>query len=59
MLRVAMRRWFEHQTGREAWRPRYRTKVDALIRHFIEGEASIRVKRSPSTHKAIDEHRWA
>jgi integrase len=54
-LRGAMRRWFEQQTEVRAWRPRYRIKVDSLIRHFIEGEASLRIKLTPTTVKAIED----
>jgi integrase len=54
-LRQAMRRWFEHQTEVNSWRPRYRIKVDSLIRHFIEGELSPRIKLTPTTRKAIEE----
>lgn len=53
-LRVAIRQWYERQTERDTWRPRYRQKVDALIRHFVEGEPSPRIKLSANTRAAID-----
>jgi integrase len=54
-LRVVTREWFERKTETAAWRPRYRAKVDALIRHYIEGEDSPFVKLSAGTRKAIEE----
>lgn len=54
-LRVVIREWFERKTEIASWRPRYRAKVDALIRHYIEGEASPYVKVSAGTAKAIEE----
>jgi integrase len=54
-LHVVVREWFERKTETATWRPRYRAKVDALIRHFIEGEASPFVKLSANTRKAIEE----
>lgn len=53
-LRAVMREWFERRTELGTWRPRYRAKVDALIRHYIEGEKSTHVKLSESTRKAIE-----
>lgn len=53
-LRLAMRTWFEHQTEREAWRPRYRSKVDALIATYVEGEARERVKLTPTARAAVE-----
>lgn len=54
-LRVVVREWFERKTETAAWRPRYRSKVDALIRHYIEGEESPYVKLAAGTRKAIEE----
>ncbi|HLJ37183.1 MAG TPA: hypothetical protein VKT54_02110, partial [Steroidobacteraceae bacterium] len=45
-FRVVIREWFERRTELGTWRPRYRAKVDALIRHYIEGQESERVKLS-------------
>lgn len=52
-LRVAIRNWYERQTEIADWRPRYRTKVDALIRHYVEGVPSERVKLTPSARAAV------
>jgi integrase len=54
-LRAVVREWFERKTVTANWRPKYRSKVDALIRHFIEGEHSSHVKLSAGTRKAIEE----
>lgn len=54
-LRVVMREWFERKTELDAWRPRYRLKVHALISHYIEGEESVRIKISAGTRKAIED----
>ncbi len=54
-LRRSIRRWFERKAELGAWRPRYRAKVDSLIRHYIEGEASVHVKLTAGTRKAIEE----
>jgi integrase len=54
-LRTVLREWFERKTEIAAWRPRYRAKVDALIRHYVEGEESPYVKVSAGTRKAIDD----
>ncbi len=53
-LRLVMREWYERKVAVDAWRPRYRQKVDALIRHFVEGEPSPHVKLAEGTRKAID-----
>jgi integrase len=52
-LRVGIRRWYELQTERNAWRPRYRTKVDQLIATYIEGIDNPRVKLKASARQAI------
>ena len=39
-LRLVMRERFDRKVTFDAWRPRYRQKVDALIRLYVEGEAS-------------------
>jgi hypothetical protein len=49
-----MREWFDRKITLDAWRPRYRQKVDALIRLYVEGEASPLVKLAESTSKAIE-----
>jgi integrase len=54
-LRLVIREWYERKVQLDAWRPRYRHKVDALIRLYIEGEESPLVKLSASTRKAIEE----
>ena len=54
-LRIAVRSWYERQVRRDEWRPRYRTKVDALVRHYIEAEDSDRIKLSPATRTAISQ----
>lgn len=54
-LRLALRTWFERQTELKAWRPRYRTKVDAIISSYIEGEERPRLKLTPTVRKAIEE----
>jgi integrase len=53
-LRLAMRTWFERQTELQAWRPRYRAKVDQLIATYIEGQERARVTLTPSARTAID-----
>lgn len=52
-LQHAMRAWFERKSETANWRPRYRTKVDALIRMYVEGEETVRVRLSPAVKKAI------
>lgn len=54
-LRVVVREWFERKTETASWRSRYRAKVDALIRHYVEGEETQRVKLSAAVRHAIDE----
>jgi integrase len=54
-LRSVVREWFERKSETTAWRPRYRVKVDALIRHYIEGEETPRVSLSPAVRKAIED----
>ncbi len=54
-LRLAMRTWFERQTELQAWRPRYRAKVDAIIATYVEGEERARGKLTPTAHAAIAE----
>ncbi len=53
-LRAGIRQWYERQSELGTWRPRYRQKVDALIRHFVEGEPSARIKLSATTRVAIE-----
>jgi integrase len=52
-LRLAMRTWFERQTELQAWRPRYRAKVDAMISTYVEGEERERINLTPSAHAAV------
>ena len=54
-LRAAMRGWYERQSEVSTWRPRYRTKVDAIIRTYVEGEHNPLVRLSPAAQKAIDD----
>lgn len=54
-LHLAMRSWFERQTELQAWRPRYRSKVDALIATYVEGEDRERVKLTPTARAAVRE----
>jgi integrase len=54
-LRTALRVWFERKTELAVWRPRYRSKVDAHIRMYVEGDASSRVRITPTVRKAIDD----
>jgi integrase len=54
-LRVAIRRWYERMTETEAWRPRYRAKVDALISTYIESVPNVRVKLTAAARGAVDE----
>jgi integrase len=54
-LRLAMRTWYERQTELQTWRPRYRSKVDALIATYVEGEARERVTLTPTARAAVAE----
>jgi integrase len=54
-LRFAIRAWYERKTETNTWRPRYRLKVDALIKHYIEGQESKFVKLSAGTRQAIED----
>lgn len=54
-LRHAMRAWFCLKSELASWRPRYRAKVDALIRMYVEGEGHPRKPLTPAVHRAIDE----
>lgn len=58
-LRHAMRAWFERESERRQWRPRYRSKVDATIRRYVEGlppsdDIPNRVRLTPTAKAAID-----
>lgn len=53
-LRVAMRAWFERKSETAKWRPRYRSKVDATIKTYIEGEESSRVRLTPTARAAVE-----
>lgn len=54
-LRVAMRAWYERQSEVSSWRPRYRAKVDSIIKTYVEGEANPHVRLTPAARKAIDD----
>ena len=54
-LRLAIRTWYERQTELNAWRPRYRTKVNALISSYIEGEDRPRLKLNAAARAAVAE----
>jgi integrase len=53
-LRLAMRSWFERKTQVAKWRPRYRSKVDAIVSTYIEGVENPRVRLTPTAQRAID-----
>jgi integrase len=52
-LRAAIRAWVDRQTKNEVWRPRYRAKVDSIVRTYIEGEPNERVKLNPTAKAAV------
>jgi integrase len=52
-LRLAMRTWFERQSELQAWRPRYRSKVDRIIATYVEGEERERVTLTPTACAAV------
>jgi integrase len=54
-LRLAMRNWYERNITRQQWRPRYATKVDSIIRCYIEGIENPRVQLTATAKKAISE----
>ncbi len=54
-LRVAIRRWYERQTEINSWRPRYRSKVDAIIGTYFEGLENPRVKLTAAAKLAISD----
>jgi integrase len=54
-LRLAMRTWYERQTELQAWRPRYRAKVDSMIATYVEGEERERGKLTAAARAAIAE----
>jgi integrase len=53
-LRLAIRNWFSRQVQLKAWRPRYQSKVDSMIRSYFEGEPSERTKLTPVALAAIE-----
>lgn len=53
-LRLALRSWYERESEVKAWRPRYRSKVDAIIATYVEGIDNPRVKLTPTARKCID-----
>lgn len=50
-----MRAWYERESLRKSWRPRYRSKVDAITSTYVEGVDNPRVKLTPTARRAIDE----
>ena len=54
-FRLAIRAWFERKSQTADWRPRYRAKVDSLIRTYVEGDETVRVRLTPTVRKAIDD----
>lgn len=54
-LRLAMRAWYERQSEIQAWRPRYRAKVDATIATYLEGIDNPRVRLTPTARRAVVE----
>ena len=54
-LRIAMRGWYERQSEISTWRPRYRAKVDAIIKTYVEGDENALVRLTPAARKAIDD----
>ncbi|MBX5462972.1 MAG: site-specific integrase [Steroidobacteraceae bacterium] len=53
-LRLAIRSWYEQQSTRGSWRPRYRVKVDAIISTYVEGIENPRVKLSKRAAAGIE-----
>lgn len=52
-LRVAMRAWYERQSSRATWRPRYRIKVDSIVSTYVEGVENARIKLTKRAQAAI------
>lgn len=53
-LQLAIRAWYERESLRKSWRPRYRAKVDAIIATYVEGVDNVRVKLTPTARRAVD-----
>lgn len=53
-LRLAIRQWYEQQSTRGNWRPRYRVKVDSIISTYIEGIENPRVRLSKRALAGIE-----
>ncbi len=53
-LRLAIRTWYEQNSTRGTWRPRYRIKVDSIISTYIEGVENARVKLSKRAQAGIE-----
>src|ERR1700678_227651 len=53
-FRLSIRTWFDRQVQLKAWRPRYQSKVDSIIRSYIEAEPTARTKLSPAALAAIE-----
>lgn len=54
-LRVAMRGWYERQSEVSTWRPRYRAKVDSIIRTYVEADENPLVRLTPAARKAVED----
>lgn len=54
-LRLAMRGWYERQSEVSTWRPRYRAKVDSIIKTYIEAEENPLVRLTPTARKAVED----
>lgn len=53
-LRLAMRTWYERESLRKGWRPRYRAKVDAIISTYFEAVENPRVNLTPTARRNVD-----
>jgi integrase len=53
-LQLAIRTWYERESVRKGWRPRYRAKVDAIISTYVESVDNIRVKLTPTARRAVE-----
>lgn len=53
-LHLALRAWYERESMRTRWRPRYRAKIDSIISVYVEGVDNPRVKLTPTARRAIE-----
>jgi integrase len=53
-LRLSMRTWCQRQMQLGVWRPRYASKVDSIVRAYIENEQTERIKLTRVAITAID-----